>query len=251
MIQSLDRGLQILFILSEHRSRGVTELADDLQVNKSTVFRLLDTMRMRGLVQQDEVTAKYRLGIGILQISDGLIKNLDIIGIAKPVLKQLMAATKESAHLCTLSEDKVYIVDEVKSNYVMKVSAAIGQEEPIFCSSVGKSILAYLSEDKIDRILSSIEFIPYTKKTKMKKDELIAELAEIRQQGYALDDEELSEGVRCIAAPIFNFKGQVKNSIGISGPSLRLDLNNLTPYIENIKIAAKNISYGIGYRDGK
>lgn len=251
MIQSLDRGLQILFILSEHRSRGVTELADDLQVNKSTVFRLLDTMRMRGLVQQDEVTAKYRLGIGILQISDGLIKNLDIIGIAKPVLKQLMAATKESAHLCTLSEDKVYIVDEVKSNYVMKVSAAIGQEEPIFCSSVGKSILAYLPEDKIDRILSSMEFIPYTKKTKMKKDELIAELAQIRQQGYALDDEELSEGVRCIAAPIFNFKGQVKNSIGISGPSLRLDLNNLTPYIENIKIAAKNISYGIGYRNGR
>ncbi len=251
MIQSLDRGLRILFILAEYKSRGVTELAGDLQVNKSTVFRLLETMEMRGLVQQDEVTAKYRLGMGILQISDGLIKNLDIIGVARPILKQLMTATKESAHLCAFSNDKVYVVDQVKSNYVMKVSAAIGQDEPIYCSSVGKCILAYLPEDRIEKILNETEFIPYTKKTKTSKKEILKELAEIRSRGYALDDEELSEGVRCIAAPIFNFKGEVKNSIGISGPSLRISMDNLSPYIDNLKIAAGGISYGIGYREAR
>ncbi|MFA5635755.1 MAG: IclR family transcriptional regulator [Anaerovoracaceae bacterium] len=251
MVQSLDRGLQILFILAEHKSKGVTELAGDLQVNKSTVFRLLETMEMRGLIQQDEVTAKYRLGMGILQISDGLIKNLDIIGSARPILKQLMTVTKESAHLCTLSNDKVYVVDQVKSNYVMKVSAAIGQDEPIFCSSVGKCILAYLPEEKMQKILHETEFIPYTKKTITSKDKLLKELAEIRDKGYALDDEELSEGVRCIAAPIFNFKGEVKNSIGISGPSLRIRMDNLNPYIDNLKIAAESISYGIGYREDR
>jgi DNA-binding IclR family transcriptional regulator len=86
MIQSLDRGLEILYILAENKSRGVTELAEDLKVNKSTVFRLLETMEKRDLVQKDEVTAKYRLGIGLLHISEGLVKNLDIINISRPVL---------------------------------------------------------------------------------------------------------------------------------------------------------------------
>lgn len=249
MIQSLDRGLHILFILAEHRSRGVTELADDLQVNKSTVFRLLETMEMRGLVQKDEVTAKYRLGIGVLQISDGLIKNLDILGTAKPILKQLTTVTKESSHLCTLTGEKVYIVDQVKSDQVMKVSAAIGQEEPIYCSSVGKSILAHLPEEKLNKIIEETEFIRFTKKTITCKEELMEDLARVRERGYAIDDEELSEGVCCVAAPIFNFKGDVKNSIGISGPTLRLNKENLETYIENVKTAARNISYSMGYRD--
>ena len=250
MIQSLDRGLHILFILAEHRSRGVTELAADLKVNKSTVFRLLETMEMRGLVQKDEITAKYRLGIGVLQISDGLIKNLDIIGAAKPVLQQLTTATKESSHLCTLTGEKVYIVDQVKCDYVMKVSAAIGQEEPIYCSSVGKSILAHLPEDKVNKIIEEIDFVRFTPKTIIGKKALLEDLARIRERGYAMDDEELSEGVRCIAAPIFNFKGDVKSSIGISGPTLRLDRESLDSHIENVKTAARKISYSMGYREG-
>ncbi|HPO04073.1 MAG TPA: IclR family transcriptional regulator [Bacillota bacterium] len=251
MIQSLDRGLEILFILSEHKSKGVTELANDLQVNKSTVFRLLETMEKRGLIQQDERTAKYRLGIGVLQISDGLVRNLDIISLSRPIMKQLMDSTKESVHLCTFSSDKVYVVDQVKSNYAMKVSAAIGQDEPIHCSSVGKCILAYLPEERIERILNETEFIPYTKKTKTTKEAIQKELAEIRAGGYAIDDEELSEGVRCLAAPIYNHRGEVKNCIGISGPSLRICLDNIDFYIDKIKAAADSISYSIGYRNSR
>jgi len=248
MIQSLDRGLEILFILAEHKSRGVTELANDLQVNKSTVFRLLETMENRGLVQQDEVTAKYRLGLGLLHISEGLVKNLDIMNISKPVLKQLMDSTKESAHLCTFTNDKVYVVDQVKSNYPMKVSAAIGHEEPIYCSSVGKCILAYLPEEKRNKILDEVQLIAYTEKTKTSKKALIQELEQIRQNGYALDDEELSVGVCCIAAPIYNHKGEVKNCIGISGPSARIRPENIDSYINKLKIAAHNISQSMGHK---
>jgi len=248
MIQSLDRGLEILFILAENKSRGVTELAEDLKVNKSTVFRLLETMEKRDLVQQDEVTAKYRLGIGLLHISEGLVKNLDVINISKPTLKQLMDSTKESVHLCTFANDKVYVVDQVKSNYPMKVSAAIGHEEPIHCSSVGKCILAYLSEEKRNKILDEVQFVPYTAKTKTSKEALVEELKQIRKNGYALDDEELSVGVCCIAAPIYNHKGEVKNCIGISGPSARIRMENIDSYINKLKIAASNISHNMGYR---
>lgn len=251
MIQSLDRGLEILFILAETKSRGVTELAEDLKVNKSTVFRLLETMEKRDLVQQDEVTSKYRLGIGLLHISEGLVKNLDVINISRPVLKQLMDSTKESVHLCTFTNDKVYVVDQVKSNYPMKVSAAIGHEEPIHCSSVGKCILAYLPKEKSSKLLDEVEFIPYTEKTKTSKEALAAELEHIRKCGYALDDEELSVGVCCIAAPIYNHKGEVKNCIGISGPSARIRKDNIDSYINKLKIAAGNISHNMGYRTQK
>lgn len=251
MIQSLDRGLEILFILAENKSRGVTELANDLQVNKSTIFRLLETMENRDLVQQDEVTAKYRLGMGLLQISEGLVKNLDIINISKPILKQLMDSTKESAHLCNFTNDKVYVVDQVKSNYPMKVSATIGHEEPIYCSSVGKCILAYLPEQKRNKILDEVQFIVYTEKTKTSKAALIQELEQIQKNGYALDDEELSVGVCCIAAPIYNHKGEVKNCIGISGPSARIRPENIESYINKLKIAANNISQSMGHKTQK
>ena len=248
MIQSLDRGLEILFILAESKSKGVTELAEDLKVNKSTVFRLLETMEKRDLVQQDEVTAKYRLGIGLLQISEGLVKNLDIINISRPVLKQLMDSTKESVHLCTFTNDKVYVVEQVKSNYPMKVSAAIGHEEPIHCSSVGKCILAYLPEEKRNKILDEVQFIPYTEKTKTSKESLIKELEQVKRNGFAIDDEELSIGVCCIAAPIYNHRGEVKNCIGISGPSARIHKDNIDSYINKLKIAANNISHNVGFK---
>ena len=248
MIQSLDRGLEILLILAENKSKGVTELANDLQVNKSTVFRLLETMEKRNLVQQDEITAKYKLGIGLLHITEGLVKNLDIINISRPILKQLMDCTKESVHLCTFSKDKVYVVDQVKSNQIMKVSATIGHEEPIHCSSVGKCILAYLPEERRNKILDEVQFIPYTEKTKTSKAALLEELEQVRKNGYALDDEELSVGVCCIAAPIYNHKGEIKNCVGISGPSARIRMENIDSYINKVKIAANSISHNLGYR---
>ena len=251
MIKSLDRGLEILFILAEHKSKGVTELANELQVDKSTVFRLLETMEKRNLVQQDKTTAKYKLGIGLLHISEGLVKNLDIINVSKPTLKQLMDSTKESVHLCTFANDKVYVVDQVKSDQIMKVSATIGHEEPIYCSSVGKCILAYLPDETKNRIIDGVQFIPYTEKTKVSKEALMEEIQLIRKKGYALDDEEVSVGVCCIAAPIYNHRGEVKSSIGISGPSARIRPENIDSYISKLKIAASNISHNMGYRTSK
>jgi DNA-binding IclR family transcriptional regulator len=130
----------------------------------------------------------------------------------------------------------------------MKVSAAIGHEEPIHCSSVGKCILAYLPEEKSEKILNEVEFIKYTDKTKTSKEELVKELKQIRKNGFALDDEELSIGVCCIAAPIYNHKGEVKNCIGISGPSARIRKDNIDLYINKLKIAANHISHNMGYR---
>lgn len=247
MIQSLDRGLQILGILGKKRSAGVTELAKELGVDKSTAFRMLDTMMRHNLIQQDENTAKYKLGIGILRLSQQLLNNLNIINISRPFMRALVDFTNESAHLCSLSNDKAYVVDQVISNSIIKVSATIGLEEPIYCSSVGKCILAFMTEEKREKILEKIDLKPYTSKTITSKEMLIAHLEQIRLNGYALDDEELNVGVRCIAAPIFNHMGKVKNSIGISGPATRMDTENISIYSEKVKETARLISQKIGY----
>lgn len=248
MIQSLNRGIEILFIISERRSLGVTELAKELQINKSTAFRLLETLKIHNLVEQDEITSKYRLGIGILNISNKLVNNFDIIAISKSYLYKLVEITQETAHLCIFSSDKVFTLDQVKSSEIMKVSAAIGKAESLHCSAAGKCLLAYRPEKEINKILDEIELTPFTQNTITSVEILKDQLKKIRVDGYAVDNEELNLGVRCIATPIYNHMGNVINCLGISGPTIRIRNENIQEYIEKVKKISSIISTRLGYR---
>lgn len=247
MIQSLDRGIKILLMLSERSRVGVTEVAKELQVNKSTAYRLLETLLINHLVEQDEGSGKYRLGIGVLSISEKLLSSFDIINTAKPFLAKLAESTRESAQLCVYSSGKVFVVDQVASAETMKVTAKIGKIEPLHCSAVGKCLMAFHLEREWPKLLDKMEWTPYTPSTITTRERLETELRKIRDIGYAVDNEELTAGVRCMAAPIYNHRGEVVYCLGISGPSTRIRAAKMKDYAHKVKKVADQISAKLGY----
>lgn len=247
MIQSLDRAMKILSLIADQGSMGVTVLAQELGVNKSTISRLLDTLRANDMVQVDPKTSKYRLGFRILHLSESIKSNLNVIEIARPIILKLSQDMNDSVHLCVFNNNHVYVVDQVRSNKVYSLSATIGMIEPLHCSSVGKCILAYQRPETIRALLTNYELTRYTENTITDTDALMHHLNEIRMQGYSIDDEEMAIGVRCISVPIFNYRNSVHYSIGISGPKRNLSPTVMEEIVLKMASAAKEISCSIGW----
>lgn len=247
MIQALDRGLQVLEILSQYESLSVTELAANLGVDKSTVSRTLETLKHHDLVQLNKNTKKYKLGFRILHLGEALKKNLNIIDISHPIMKEAADELGQSVHLCAYNNKTVYVIDQVVREKTYFLSATIGMIEPIHASSVGKCILAHRREDILSQILENYEYTKYTEKTIQDKAGLLHELEKVKKQGYAVDDEEVALGVRCVAVPIFNYGKQVRYSIGISGMTALMTEENMNLYIKKLGHAAKKIGKELGY----
>ena len=246
IIQSLERGIKILDFLAERRVAGVVEVASLLKINKSSAFRLLDTLRMKSLVEKDPTTEKYKICAGVLRFGNSFIDN-SLGKIVHPYLEKLTALTKENAHCCVFSGDRVIVIDQIKSQEVLNITAQIGREERMYCTSVGKVILAFLPDETQERIIASLKLRPLTEKTITSKIVLRKHLKEIRNDGYAIDNEENVNGVRCLAAPIRNQYGEVNYCVGISAPSMRLEEHKFPEYARIVKDIASEISGQMGY----
>lgn len=236
MIQSLDRGIAILEYLSRRRSAGVTEMASAFDIDKSTVSRVMSTFSRRNIVYKDAATQKYYLSIGSLLFSYHIMSDHFIMKIAHPILQQLVSQTYETAHLCALHNGQVFVIDHIKSgrNKYMKDPTIPGMTEPFHCSAVGKVILAYMQPAEARHVLENNNMYSYTDKTINDIDKLMDSLDIIRENGYALDEEEYSQEVYCTAVPVFDAYGYVTHSIGITGQ------NN---FIDNYSLFDRNLSY--------
>ena len=246
MIQSLDRGIKILDLMAEKNLVGVVEAASFLGINKSSAFRLLDTLRANSLVEKDKTTDKYKICARILKYSNAFMDN-SIGRIIHPYLEKLVAVTKENAHCCVFSEGKIIVIDQIRGKEIINITAHVGREEKIYCTSIGKAIFAFLPDDIQEGIIDSIELLPMTNRTITSKVILREHLKKIRNDGYAVDDEENTDNVRCIAAPIRNNAGEVIYSIGISAPSMRLDLRMVPEHAKIVMSIADEISAQLGY----
>lgn len=221
-IQSLARGLKTLDILGESQD-GVSnaELAGLLGVDKGSASRLLSTLAHYGYVEKDEVTRRYHLGSQVVNLSRSVLTRLPLREAAKPFLRQLMERTGECAHLAVLAQGRVLYIDQVESPATLRVNAQVGTMNPLHCTALGKILLAFCGAE-IPPALES-----FTPRTIIKKNLLRKHLEQIRSQCYAVDDEEFDPGVRCIAVPVFDFRGEGIGSIGISGPATRINPDRL------------------------
>ena len=206
------------------------ELAKELGVDKSTASRLVVTLANYDMVRLNALNKKYHLGFRILTLSDSIERNIDIISLAKPHMYKLSEQIGESVHICSVTDDAVYVIDQVRSKRAYSLSATIGMIEPWHCSAVGKCILAYKDESFIKMMLERFGMHRYTKNTIVDVDAMLEEVGRIREAGYAVDNEEIALGVRCIAAPIFKFGGQVSYSMGISGPTANITRAKIADY---------------------
>jgi len=250
-VQSLERALSILEVMAKIGAPvTVTELAEEVDLNMSTVHRLLATLLHRGYVEQETGSSKYRLGLKMLKIANAVYSFSDIRTVARPYLEKLVERCNETANLALLDGTEIVYIDQVEShNYIIvKMFARVGNRGPVHCTASGKALLACLPDERVDYILDNITFDKYTNETITDPIHLKKELTRVRQDGYAFDWGEMEEYVRCIAAPVYDHEGNAVASIGVSGPSNRITSyymkNELSEVVREI---ADKISARMGY----
>ncbi len=236
-IQSLARGLRILNLLGQTpEGISITELADHLGVDKGSASRLVATLAAQGFVEKDEVSRRYRLGPQVVSLSRSVLTRLSLREAAKPYLRQLMERSGECAHLAVAAQGKALYIDQVESPATLRVNAQVGTMNPLHCTSLGKVLLAFGAAEFPDALEA------YTPRTITDPVMLRAHLDQVRQAGYALDDEEFDLGVRCLAAPVFDFRGKVIGAIGISGPATRMSLERIPELAAGVVDTARALS---------
>lgn len=240
-IQSLTRGLKILdYIIDAKRSVSITELADTLDMDKSTVSRLVSTLVSGDYVQPEVGSRRYVPGKRLYSASWQILNRLPVREKARPFLARLVRDTGECAHTAIYSEGKALVIDDVEGEATLRVAGQTGRRIPLHCTAVGKGLLAFAG------VPFPNELGRCTPRTIADPAQLQAHLADIRARGYAVDDEEYEEGVRCIAAPVNDKHGMTIATIGISGPSVRLTRDRIEPLARIVMQAAAELSAELG-----
>lgn len=248
-IQSVERALNLLDRIADHpeKEHSLTELAEFLDVDKSSAFRLLSTLMAHNLVRQDDGRKTYRLGFGIFSLAAALRSQTKITELASPFLKRLTLETKENAHLAVLSGSSAVFVDRERATKTIAANTDIGDAEELYCTAVGKCLISRLDAQAVKLLLSGTELTRYTENTIVDLDELVAELALVRARGYAYDAEEYERNVVCLAAPVVDFEGVVLAAIGISGPKERME-SQMEAFVAATRSAGRELSALLGAR---
>ncbi len=242
MSQALENGIAVLEYISSKRASTITEIADALDLHKSTISRIIKTFIAKNMVDYNRASRMYGIGPAILQMSSRYYKSHSIVSQIKNIMLLLSRQTGESVHLCALSNDSAVVVEQVEGASRLVVNAKVGNREPLHASSVGKCLLAYASVEEQAAMLAHYNYKRFTAKTISSEKQLLSELQEIRQLGYAIDDNELSIDIKCVAVPIFDIMGRCIYSIGISGANSHMNEQGIAEIAEKMIIATKPFS---------
>jgi IclR family KDG regulon transcriptional repressor len=248
-VKSVARAMQILKLVSlKKEGSGVTELSNGVDINKSSVYRILSTLVKHGLVEQDTTTEKYKLGYGVLELAASLLESIDLRKEAAPYLRELEQATNEVIHLVVYDQGEVVYIEKLDGTETLRMHSKIGRRAPIHCTGVGKAIVAYLPPGHVLDILERHGMPELTPKTITDRQTYMKELQEIREQGYALDDEENELGIICVSAPIFDQTGQAFAAVSVSGPKIRMSEERQQQLISHVRRTCDQISKRMGYQ---
>lgn len=246
MIQSVDRTLMILqCFIQERRELGVSEVARQLKLNKSVVHRLMLTLLSHGYLEQLKNTDKYMVGPKAFELGSVFTNSTSLVDEGKKVLIELVDRIGFTAHLAILEKDSVLYLVNVEPDHMKYLFGAVGQRRPVYNTALGKSLTAWLPEEKIRKVLEKCTFEKMTDNTITSLEAFLEELERVRQLGFSVDNEEASFGVRCFAAPIRNKDGDVVAAISVSGYGVTADKMN--EFGITVKNLASQLSRRIGY----
>jgi DNA-binding IclR family transcriptional regulator len=246
-IQAIERAMSILnaFSADEHEL-GVTELADRLGLHKSTVHRFMVNLDAAGMVERNPRTGRYRLGMRIFELG-GLVKQrMNLWDEALPFLESLVRDTGETGHLAVLDAGEAIYIDRVEARRALRVPSAIGRGYPAHATNLGKVLLADLDAERLAEVVRERGLAAYTPHTIVDAAALDLELAHIRERGYAVDNEEYDEGLRCIGAPVRDHSGRVVAALGIGGPVTRITPARVDELATLVMAAAAGLSRRLG-----
>lgn len=246
-INSVERAFNVLDALCRADEMGITELSRELAMGKTTVFRLVATLEMIGLVKQLP-SGKYALTLRLFEMGSQVINRLGVRKLAAPFMEELFYSCNETVNLAVLDKGEIIYLDRWESREPLRIGLDVGVRVPAYCSGLGKAILAYLSPEERERAWSCTDFRRHTVNTITDRSHLDHELGRILSQGYAVDNSEYIEGIVCLAAPLFGHNGRVVAAISIAAPSVRLNNQKILTLVPRLKETAANISARLGYR---
>ncbi|MEI3607786.1 IclR family transcriptional regulator [Pseudogracilibacillus sp. SE30717A] len=248
-VQSVERALIILETLSQaQRGMSVKEISNKVDLAKSTTHRLLTTLMSKGYVIQNNENDDYLLGLKLVEISSSILENLDIRSYAKDALEHLSDVTNESVHLCIHENGEVVYIDKFEGNHTIRMHSRIGKRGMMHCTGVGKILLSGMTEEEISNIIRKKGLPKLTSKTITDTETLYKRLEKIRADGYDIDDIENEEGIRCMAAPIFNHRGEIIAAFSISGPEMRITKERIESELKKLILETSTlISQKMGY----
>jgi DNA-binding IclR family transcriptional regulator len=244
-VQSVDRAITVLEILARRGDAGVTEIAVELGVHKSTAFRLVSVLEARGLVDQNSERGKYRLGLGVLRLAGATAARFDVTQQARPVIEALARELDETINIAILSGHDALYLDQVAGSSALQLHNWVGRRMPLHCTSNGKALIAHLPERRQVELLEE-PLTRYTDTTVTDLGALMDELAEVRETGYATAFEEFELGLVAAAAPIRDLSGNVVSSLSASGPVFRLPRERLPELGAAVRAAAGEVSRRLG-----
>ncbi|MDI9597167.1 MAG: IclR family transcriptional regulator [Candidatus Caldatribacteriota bacterium] len=248
-IKVLSKAFAVLDVLLEQKSpMSMSEISEKLNFYPSTVHRILDTLKYGGYVEQNPNNLKYQLGLKLLELGMAKINQIDLVKEARPFLKELAKKCDETVHLAILEDNNVIYLAKEESSQTIRMISYVGKRAPLHCTGLGKVLLAYLPLRERDRIINKIDLFQLTNNTITDIKRLEKELNMIEENGFALDCEENEKDVRCIAAPIKDYKGKVVAAVSISGPSYRINNENEKHLIDELISTCHKISVRLGFQ---
>ena len=240
-VHSVNRAISILQVLALRGPTTVTEIATELNVHKSTIFRLLATLDARGLVDQNGTRGRYQLGYGVVQLAAGATRQMDLSVISRRVCEALAEEVGETVDIAINDDNAVLNIDQVIGAAAMTTVDWVGRRTPLHATSSGKVFLAHMSPTQRDDYLSST-LERFTEHTITDRRELEEQLQTVRDQGYGFTLEEYQIGLAAVAAPIRDIEGHVVAAVGMSGPNFRITADTIPGFAEHVMAAALEIS---------
>lgn len=225
---------------------GVSDISRALGLKKATTHRLLASLLRRGLVAQDPVSRRYRLGIKLWELGSLATSQVDWVDRVKPYLQHLTDISGETTHLAVLNDGQVLYVDKVESSRSLRMPSQVGRRLPVHCTGVGKALVAFLPDEVLKGIVARRGLPPMTAHTVTDLGTLRSDLAVVRERGFAIDNEEIDEGLTCIAAPVRDHTSHVVAAISIAGPTSRLKPETIPVRAAQVVQAANEMSRALG-----
>lgn len=245
-ISSLAKGLKVLELLADKQEQSVTDVAKALEFNRASSHRFLATLMDLGYVEKS-TDNRYRLAFKIMEMGLMMANRIEVRQVARPYMQKLSDSFNETVNLGYIDGRDILHVDKIDSREILRIDSPLGSRAPAYCTALGKVLLAFLPQEELDAFLAGVKLKPQGPNTITSRKKLLEELKIIRQQHVAVDNEELSAGLRCVASPIFDHTGRANYAISISGPLVRHTFERIAQIQISVREVCGEISEKLGY----
>ena len=238
-VQSLDRAIALLEVLANSEGLGLSEAARHAELPPSTAHRLLATLHRRGLVGHDQETGLWTVGVGLFRIGSAYLRIRKLPEIARPIIRQLLVEVEETVNVSMLDRGELVCVAQAESHAAVRAFFRLGRRLPLHASAAGKAILASASDEFRRELLEASRLERFTPNTHGSRKLLMADIAQVAQRGWAIDDEEHTIGMRCVSAAILNEHAEPAGAISVSAPAVRMAPDRIAILGERVGATAK------------